>query len=145
MDVSKSSSPVHLENTVVLKTKPYVLRALYKYREKGKSENPEKFKQQNQAIYQKRKERLQADHDYNTKYREYVNVKSQEYRIRTKVAHQESRSTIDLGLLEGTIDKFTVQDTDKDSLRTQVIQFLAAITTIPSGFSAVMIWDPVHM
>lgn len=60
----KSSTPAHHENTVVLKTKPYVLRALYKYREKVKSENPEKVKQQYKATYQKHKERLQTDIEY---------------------------------------------------------------------------------
>lgn len=125
MDIAKTTVQYNHDNGSTLKTKPYVLRALYNYRNKVKAENPEKVRQQNQASYQRIKEKLQSDQEFNEQYRAYKNAKNQEYRSHNRVAQQQSRSSINYQLLDSVFVRFSLTQYELDRLRIDVIDYLS--------------------
>lgn len=124
MDITKTTLQYNQEKGKTLKTKPYVLRALYNYRNKVKSENPEKVKQQYKATYQKVKEKLQTDPEFSTEYKTYKNAKNQEYRSNIRTAQQQSRSAMNQQLLDNALVKFSLTTDEKDNLRKEVSNYL---------------------
>lgn len=122
MDLIKTTVQYNHEKT--LKTKPYVLRALYRYRNKLKAENPERVKQANQLTYQNIKEKRKKSPEFDEQYKNYKNTKNQEYRQKQKESQQTERSILDATLLDMVMSKMKLAEDIQEDVTAKVGQFL---------------------